>query len=110
MFPGMGGMNPRQMQQMMKQLGIKSSELDAKKVTIELKNGNNIVFDEPSVSAIDMHGKKTYTLMGSEREEKGISEEDVKIVAEQTGAAEKEARKALEETGDLAEAIMKLKK
>ena len=32
------------------------------------------------------------------------------MVAEQTGVSEEEARKALEETGDLAEAIMRLKK
>ena len=39
-----------------------------------------------------------------------ISEEDVRIVADQTGVSDDEARAALvESNGDLAEAIMKLK-
>ena len=39
-----------------------------------------------------------------------MPQDDVKLVMEQTGKSEKEARKALEETkGDIAEAIMKLK-
>ena len=37
-----------------------------------------------------------------------FSEEDVKTVMEQTGHPEDTVRQALEETGDLAEAILKL--
>jgi len=43
-------------------------------------------------------------------EEIEISDEDVQLVVEQTGASPEEARKALEETGgDIAAAILKLK-
>ena len=44
-----------------------------------------------------------------EGEEEGIPQEDIDLVAEQTGKSKKEAEKALTETkGDIAEAIMKL--
>jgi len=111
MFPGMGGMDPRKMKMMMKQLGIKSEDIDAKRVIFELENGK-LVIDNPQVSAIDMQGQKTYTVMGEAKEEAGgVPEEDVKMVAEQAGVSEKEAKKALEEAdGDIAEAISKLKK
>ncbi len=110
MFPGMGGLDPRKMKMMMKQLGIKSEEIDAKRVIFELENGK-LIIDNPQVSAIDMQGQKTYTVVGNAREEKGVPSEDVKMVAEQAKVSEKEATKALEENdGDIAEAISKLKK
>jgi len=110
MFPGMGGMDPRKMKMMMKQLGIKSEDIDAKRVIFELENGK-LVIDNPQVSAIDMQGQKTYTVMGEARKESaGIPEEDIKMVCEQAGVSEEEAKKALEEAdGDIAEAISKLK-
>ncbi|MBN1940962.1 MAG: nascent polypeptide-associated complex protein [Candidatus Diapherotrites archaeon] len=107
MFPGMG--NPKQMQRMMKQFGIKSEELPAEKVTIE-SSGKKIVINNPQITVIDMKGQKTYTIMGEETLESAISEEDVKMVAEQAGVGEEKARKALKEAdGDIAEAITKLK-
>ena len=110
MFPGLGKMNPKQMQGMMRQLGIKSEELPAERVIIELTD-KKIIIENPSVSAIDMQGKKTYTVMGDEKEEeKGIPKADIKMVAEQANASEEDAKKALEESsGDIAEAIVKLK-
>lgn len=107
----MGKINPRQMQAMMKQFGIKSEELDAERVIFELKD-KRLVIEDPTVQAIDMQGQKTYTVMGEAKEEdRGIPEEDVKMVAEQTGKSEEDAKKALEESnGDIAKAIMKLKK
>ena len=110
MFPGMGGMDPRKMKMMMKQLGIKSEEIDAKRVIFELENGK-LIIDNPQVSAIDMQGQKTYTVVGTASEEKGVPSEDVKMVAEQAGVSEEDATKALEENdGDIAETISKLKK
>ncbi len=112
MLPGLGGMNPRDMQRMMKQLGIKSEELDVKRVVFEL-SGKKLVIDSPNVSAVEMGGQKTYTVMGEAREEAGpvgVLEGDVKLVMEQAGCSKKEAEAALKETnGDLAEAIAKLK-
>ena len=109
MIPGMGGLNPAQMRRMMKQLGMKSEELKAKKVTIELED-SILVIEEPSVTSIEVQGKKTYTIMGNERKESSIPEEDIGMVAGQSGKSREEAKKALEESnGDLAEAIKKLK-
>lgn len=109
MLPGLGGMNPAQMKRMMKQLGLKSEELKAKRVVIELED-SKLVIEEPSVTSIEMQGQKTYTIMGKERKESVIPKEDIKLVIEQTNASEEQARKALEESdGDIAEAIKKLK-
>ena len=115
MIPGLGGINPAQMKSMMKQLGIKSDELSAAKVTIELKDGNRIVFDQPQVTVVDMKGTKSYTVTGegveTQGDEKAISDEDIGLVQAQTDCSEEEARAALEESnGDIAEAISKLKK
>lgn len=104
---GLGGMDPKKMQAMMRQLGIKQEEIEALKVVIETPSGK-IVIDEPSVQKIVMQGQESWQVMGRAREETGFSEEDVKIVMEKTGKSEEEARAALEETGDLAEAIIKL--
>jgi len=111
MFPGMGGMDPRKMKMMMKQLGIKNEELNVKKVIFELED-KKLIIDDPQVSAIDMQGQKTYTVIGNAREEAGeIPKEDIKMVAEQTSVSEEEAKKTLEENnGVIAEAISKLKK
>lgn len=108
-------MNPAQMKAMMRQLGIKSEDLDAKQVTIELEDGRKLVFDSPQVNAVDMKGSKTYTITGEAREESvernKITEEDVDMVAEQANASKENARAALEENdGDLAKAIAALKK
>ena len=110
MFPGMGGMDPRKMKMMMKQLGIKNEDLNVKRVIFELED-KKLIIDEPQVSAIDMQGQKTYTVIGKAIEESnGVPEEDIKMVAEQASVSEEEAKKALEETdGDIAEAISKLK-
>jgi nascent polypeptide-associated complex subunit alpha len=109
MFPG--GMNPKQMGRMMKQMGIKNEELDAKEVTIILNDGKKIIFENPSVQMIEMQGQKTYTIAGSQKEEVSIPEEDIQMVAEQAEVSEDEAKKALEENGgDIAKAIAQLKK
>ena len=113
MFPGMGKMNPRQMQAMLKQFGIKSEEVKAKRVVFELENGK-VVIENPQVTAMDVQGQKTYTVMGEAREEKGVlevPEEDIQMVMDQTGASKEDALNALKEcNGDIAEAIARLKK
>ncbi|MFH1240161.1 MAG: nascent polypeptide-associated complex protein [Candidatus Diapherotrites archaeon] len=109
MFPGRG-IDPRQIQKMMKQMGIKSEEIEADRVIIEGK-GKKIIIEDPSVTAIDMQGKKTYTIMGEEREEKiGIPKEDIEMVMKQAGVNSKKAEAALKKSrGDIAEAILSLK-
>lgn len=106
---GGGGLDPKKMQAMMKQLGMSQEEISASKVIIEKEN-SRIVIENPSVSKISMHGQESFQVSGRVHEESGfvISEEDVKTVMEKAGVSEKEARKALEETKDLAEAILQL--
>jgi len=108
MFPG--GVNPKQMSQMMKQFGIKNEELDAKEVTILLNDGKKLVFDKPQVTSISMRGTKTYTIAGETREVSGFPEEDIAMVAEGAGVSKEKAKESLEASnGDIAEAILKLK-
>lgn len=106
-----GGMSAKQMEKMMKQMGIKTEQIEAREVVIKGRD-KEIVISEPQVTKIKMAGQDTFQIMGrvSEREKEKFSEEDVKMVAEQAGVSEEEARKALEEEGDIAAAIMKLKK
>jgi len=108
MFPG--GMNPKNMGRMMKQFGIKSDELEAKKVIIELAEGKKLVFDSPQVQCMEVQGNKTYTVIGTPVEETSIPQEDIAMVAEQAGVSKEDAKAALEKAnGDIAEAILSLK-
>ncbi|MBT4870320.1 MAG: nascent polypeptide-associated complex protein [Candidatus Diapherotrites archaeon] len=108
MFPG--GMNPKNMGRMMKQMGIKNDELDAERVEITLSGGKKVIFENPQVQLMVVQGQKTYTIMGDTVEETSIPEDDIKMVAESAEVSEEEAKKALEENdGDMAQAIMKLK-
>ncbi len=114
MMPGMGGrMNPRQMNQMMKKLGINVKDIkDVKKVIIKTSS-KEYIFDNAEVTIMDAQGQKTYQVTGKPRivkkEEEEIPEKDIDLVVEQTGKSKDEAKKALKESkGDIAEAIMKL--
>jgi len=112
MIPG-GRVNPRQMRQAMKRMGIEQEELDGvEEVVIRtaskeyvIREGQKIwtVVGEPIVRD-RADAKKTEATKGPT-----IPEEDVKLVAEKTGVSEAEARKALEEAdGEPAEAIIRL--
>ena len=111
MFPGM---NPRQMQQAMKKLGLKQEEIDAIAVIIRCKN-EDIIIRNPSVQKLNMAGNVSYQISGEEEkrtleEEPEIQEEDIKTVMEQAGVSKDKASKALKENkGDLAAAILSLK-
>ena len=100
------------MNQMMKRLGINVKNIDnVEKVIIQTKV-KEYIFEDVEVSIMEVQGQKTFQIIGEptikERVEDTLKE-DVKLVMEQTGKSEKEARKALEETkGDIAEAILKL--
>ena len=133
MFGGGGGLNPRKMQQMMKQMGIEVTEIDAVTVRIETADGEELVFDAPDVTRMDAQGQQTYQIVGepetreaaagiaddsaTDAADEGavgdaataISDDDVELVAMRTGASEDEARTALEEAdGDLAAAVEQL--
>ena len=106
----MPGMNPKQLEKLMSQMGIKSSKVDAVRVVIE-REGDRIVIEPAEVIAVEMGGKRSYQISGTERAEQVVSEEDVKLVAQQAGVGEDEAREALGKAkGDIAQAILELKK
>jgi nascent polypeptide-associated complex subunit alpha len=107
-----GGINPKKMKQMMKQLGMQVEQIeDIEQVVIATTKGR-YVFDAAEVSAMTMQGVTTFQIAGQPRFEAAapsIPDEDVKLVMEQTGKPEDAARSALVSVkGDIAEAILKL--
>ena len=129
-------MNPRKMQQMMKQMGIDVTEIDAEEVVIRTAD-EDLVFEAPQVTKMDAQGQETYQIVGSpEARETGAADEaaaavegdaadaaddaddadggavpddDVQLVATRANVTEDAAREALEaEDGDLAAAISRL--
>jgi len=129
MFGG-GGMNPRKMKQMMKQMGIDVTELDAEEVVIRTED-EELVFSDAQVTRMDAQGQETYQVVGepehrdaggasavesgdesesaTESGDAGIPDDDVELVATRAGVSTDAAREALEaEDGDLAAAIARL--
>ena len=107
----MFNMNNRQMEKMMRQMGIKAEKIEAEEVIIRAP-GKEIVIESPEVTKINMGGQDTIQVIGkmTEREKEKFSKEDISTIMEQTGASEEDARKVLEEEGDIAAAIIRLKK
>jgi len=108
------GMNPKQMQKMMKQMGISQDEIQASEVIIKLSD-RQLVFSNPQVSKVDMMGQETYQVVGTPAVESldedviEISNEDIDTVMTQANVSRDVAIEALSDTeGDLAEAILKL--
>jgi len=119
MMPGMGrGVNPRQMKQAMKRMGISQEEMEGVEEVIIRTADKEYVIKDASVSAITMQGQKTYQVVGDAEvrprqvvndEGPGIPEEDVQLVMSQTGASKEKAAQALKECdGQPAEAILKI--
>ncbi len=104
-----GGLDPKKMQQMMRQMGIKSDEIPATKVTIETESGTTLIIENPQVTQITMQGQKSFQIAGDVRTEEKSSGDDIKLVMEKTGCSEEQAKDALEKSkGDIAEAILSL--
>jgi len=108
------GLNPRQMQKMMKQMGIRQEDVDGVERVEIICADRKYVIAPAQVSQVNMMGQRTWQVVGEAREESlesapEISAEDVATVAEQAGVSEEEARRTIEEhDGDLAAAIMAL--
>ena len=105
------GINPKMMKQAMKKLGMKQEEIEAEEVIIKSKD-KQIVFINPQVSKINAMGQETFQIIGDYEEQdlEKFNEDDIKTVVEQTGCSREEAKSALEKEGDLAKAILGLKK
>jgi len=98
------------MEKMMKQLGVKQEEIEAKEVVIKCAD-KELIIKNPSVQKVNMMGQESLQVTGSieERSLETFSEDDVKIVIEQTSCDEKKARKILEKNnGDIAKTILEL--
>jgi nascent polypeptide-associated complex subunit alpha len=104
----------------LKRMGMQLDELEGvHRVSIELPD-RRIIIEGPAVAAITIQGQKMYQVSGGVETEEPIAakaavasirDEDVELVAQQAGVAPEEARRALEESdGDLAKAILSLKK
>jgi len=104
-----GGIDPKKMQAMMKQLGMKQEEIEAERVIIECFD-KRIIIEEPNVVKINMQGQDSWQITGNAtEEEKGVSEEDISQVMEKAQVSKEKAEQALKDSnGDLAEAILSL--
>ncbi|MDI6825930.1 MAG: nascent polypeptide-associated complex protein [Candidatus Aenigmarchaeota archaeon] len=102
-------LDPRKMQQMMKQLGMKMDNIPANQVIIKTDKGD-ITIEEPEVIKTTMKGQVMFQVSGHVKEH-AFTDEDVKLVMEQSNIKDEEkATLALQETnGDVVKAIMKLK-
>ena len=58
-----GGMDPKKMEAMMRQMGIKQQNIDAKSVIIETGTGR-LIIDDPEVVQITMQGQKSFQISG----------------------------------------------
>ena len=123
MMPGMGRVNPRQMKQAMRKMGISTEELTDVQEIIILTKTKEYVFKEAEVTIMTVQGQKTFQVVGEPEvrprsavtaksgapatAETGLPEEDITLVMEQTGATREKAVAALKATeGQPAEAIL----
>lgn len=101
-------MNPAQMEKLMRQMGIQSHEIPAKRVVIELEEGN-LIIEQPQVTEIRMQGQTSFQIAGQVTKEDRMKEEDIALVMEKTGCTREQAMEALaQNNGDIAEAILRL--
>ncbi len=113
-------MNPREQKRMMKRMGMNMDSVPDVQQVIIKTNTKDIVIDEPEVAILQVQGQKMYQVIGGQVSEQApsqrqakvaplFSEEDIRLVADQTGKSFEKAKEALEECqGDLAKAILLL--
>ncbi|MCD6325529.1 nascent polypeptide-associated complex protein [Candidatus Bathyarchaeota archaeon] len=99
---------------MMRRMGLNMTPLEVDEVILKTKE-KEIIIQDPEVAVLEVQGQKIFQITGGEisereRERKiSIPEEDVQLVAQQTGVSLERARAALEQTdGNLAQAILLL--
>ena len=115
-------MNPREQKRMMQRMGMNMDSVSDVQQVIIRTNTKDIIIDEPEVAILQVQGQKMYQVIGGQVSEQApskrgvaapakpaFSEEDVQLVADQTGKSLEKAKEALEECGgDLAKAILLL--
>ena len=107
---------------MMQKMGMKVDEVENVSQVIIKTDSKDIIIEGPSVTHVTVQGQAMYQIAGGQVSETmpqaattaqatpTVQEEDVQLVAQQTGKSVDDARKALlEADGDLARAIIILK-
>jgi nascent polypeptide-associated complex subunit alpha len=128
MLPG-GPRNQREMQQMMRRLGMSTEPIDGVEEVLIRTRDKEIVFARPEVTALTVQGVKTYQVVGdaltrprtasapsapaagapTPPARAGPPEEDIALVMDQAGVDRDEAIEALDATdGAPAEAILRI--
>jgi len=107
--------SPREAKRMMQRMGLSMGQVPDVQQVILRTSTKEIIVENPEVAVLDLRGQKVFQVTGERIIEKTIEkkvtipEEDIKLVADQTGKSMEEAKGALEETeGDLAKAILLL--
>ena len=107
--------SPRETKRMMQRMGLSMDAVPDVEQVIIKTGSKEITIEEPEVAILEMQGQKIFQVTGGKISEKATErkptfpEEDMRLVADQTGKSLEEARKALEECGgDLAKAILLL--
>ena len=125
MIPG-GPRNQRQMEMMMRRLGMRTEEVPGVEEVIVRTKTQEHVFRDPEVTVLTIQGVRTYQVVGtpeirprsaapptagvpSAPAPAGPAEEDVHLVMEQANVSREEAIEALFQSGgEPAEAILKI--
>ena len=108
--------NPREARRMMQRMGMNMNAVEDVQQVVIKTGSKEIVIEGPEVAILEVQGQKIFQVTGGkitekamERKATAVSEEDARLVADQTGKSLEEAKKALEESGgDLAKAILLL--
>jgi nascent polypeptide-associated complex subunit alpha len=122
-----GARNPRQLQMMMKQLGMTTEPVEGVEEVVIRTRGREEVFERPEVTVLTVRGVRTYQVIGESKSRArstseptpigagavpaaaGPPEEDIQLVMEQAGVDRSEALDALERSGGApAEAILSI--
>jgi nascent polypeptide-associated complex subunit alpha len=111
-------MNPRDAKRMMQRMGMNMEGVEDVEEVVIRTPSKEIVIEAPEVAIVNVQGQKIFQVAGGKVSERvpdrksvalTVSEEDVQLVAGQTGKSTKQAKEALEECGgDLAKAILLL--
>jgi len=113
--------SPREARRLMNRMGVKMETLDGVDKVVIYMVGKELLIEEPNVMVMEVGGQRVFQITGkvSEKtvekveeipEKPEISEEDVMLLASQTGASVEEARRALKEAGgNLASALILLR-
>jgi nascent polypeptide-associated complex subunit alpha len=114
-----GAPQGRDAKRMMQKMGMKIDEIDGVTEVLIRTATREIIIKEPVVTSVVVQGQRMYQVTGGSAHERTpsaeaaqpeVPEEDVNLVATQTGKTVDEAKAALKESGgDLAEAILRLK-